>query len=94
MKFTPSGDNTADYAVKLLAYNGNVNGLTQASVNIGTNDYLLSDKVQVFRKQDTKYFELSLNELISELDSYKVTCYYDKTEDVGGRVRVIIAESK
>ena len=57
------------------------------------NKYLLSDKVKVYKKTDiTSYSQISLNEAVS--GNYSYTCYYDKTQDKGGRIRVIIAEEK
>lgn len=80
------------YAAQLSAYPTDITELTQSHAVIGDRKYMLSDKVKVFRKQDFKYLEMSLNEAIS--GSYKYTCYYDKKEDKGGRIRVIVCTSK
>ena len=80
------------YASKLLSY-GNASELTQTAATIGTHTYKLMDGVKVYKKQNLSTFlEMSLNEAIS--GNYRYTCYYDKSEDKGGRIRVIICEDK
>lgn len=92
VQFAADG-NTAAYAVKLKSYNGTTGGLTQTKAVIGGNEYFLSDKVKVFNKQSgSGYLEMSLNDAIS--GSYSYICYYDKAEASGGRIRVIVCESK
>lgn len=80
-------------AQQLVKYSGTVSELTSTYAEINMNKYLLSDKVKVYKKTDiTSYSQISLNEAIS--GNYSYTCYYDKTQDKGGRIRVIIAEEK
>lgn len=92
VQFAATGG-TATYAASLKSYTGTVSELTQVKAVIGGNEYLLSDKVKVFNKQSgLGYLEMSLNDAIS--GSYSYTCYYDKAEANGGRIRVIVCESK
>ena len=91
VQFALNGAEVA-YAFKLSSYPGTVTGLTQSYAEIGSERYLLSDKVRVYRKQDLTYLEMSLNEAIS--GSYKYSCYYDRTEANGGRIRVIVCTEK
>ncbi|MGN0182062.1 MAG: S-layer homology domain-containing protein [Candidatus Ornithomonoglobus sp.] len=88
-----ASSSTATYAVSLKSYSGTVSELTQVKAVIGSNEYLLSDKVKVFNKlSGLGYLEMSLNDAIN--GDYSYTCYYDKTEENGGRIRVIVCESK
>lgn len=75
---------------KLQSCSGVVSDLTTAYAEIGSVKYKLSDKVKVYIKSGTKFMLSSLNEAVN--GNYKYTCYYDKTEDKGGRIRLIIAE--
>lgn len=82
---------TASYASKLREYTGTVTELTQYKVVMGGKEYLLSDKVKVFKEiTSLGYLEMSINDAIS--GDYKYYCYYDKTESEGGRVRVIVCK--
>lgn len=77
--------------VKLPSYSGAVTELTSTYATIGGNDYKLSDKVIVFEQIDISHYEkISLNSAIS--GDYSYTCYYDKAENKGGRIRVIVAK--
>ncbi|MGN1116040.1 MAG: hypothetical protein ACI4TH_05695, partial [Candidatus Ornithomonoglobus sp.] len=92
VQFAVNGSDAA-YAVSLKSYSGTVNDLTQSKAVIGTNEYLLSDKVKVFNKlSGLGYLEMSLNDAIS--GDYSYICYYDKAEENGGRIRVIVCQSK
>lgn len=83
---------TIKTATKLASYSGTVDELTTEYAKINGNQYRLSDKVKVYLKKDTKYMLTSLNEAVS--GNYTYTCYYDKAEDKGGRIRVIVAVEK
>ncbi len=92
VQFAASGV-TATYAASLKSYSGSVSGLTQTKAVIGGDEYLLSDKVKVFNKQSgLGYLEMSLTDAIS--GDYTYTCYYDKAEASGGRIRVIVCVSR
>ena len=91
IQFAADGQ-TAVYTSKLLSY-GNASDLTQTNATIGAHTYKLMDGVKVYKRQDISTFlEMSLNEAIS--GNYRYSCYYDKSEDKGGRIRVIICEDK
>ena len=56
--------------------------------------YLLSSDVVVYQKTATyQYLKIPLNDILDN-EQYKVTAYYDKSQVGGGRIRVLIAESK
>lgn len=78
-------------AVQLSKYQGTVSELTSTEATIGGNDYSISDKVAVYKKTSISTFsKISLNEAIN--GDYKYTCYYDKAENKGGRIRIIVVE--
>ena len=92
VQFTADGQ-TVVHASKLMSYSGALDELTQTTATIGTKTYRLMDKVRVYKRQQLSTFlEMSLNEAIS--GNYRYTCYYDKSEDKGGRIRVIICDDK
>lgn len=73
----------------LSVYSGSITNLTATEAKIGNTTYKLSDKVVVYRKTDTLQ-KIPIEEAINS--DYKLSAYYDKTENLGGRIRVIIAE--
>lgn len=78
---------------KLRSYSGKADELTQSYAEIGGTKYKLSDKVVVYEKRDiSEYSMISLNDAIN--GDYNCTCYYDKTEEQGGRIRVIVVTAK
>jgi hypothetical protein len=83
---------------KLNLYQGAVKSINEGSVTVGSENYLLSDDVSVYKVLssggNTAYTVLPLNELKNNISDYSVSVYYDKTEKNGGRVRVIVAKSK
>ncbi len=83
---------TVKTATKLSSYSSAVSELTAVYAKIGGVQYRLSDKVKVYLKSGTKYMIMSLNEAIS--GDYSYTCYYDKTEANGGRIRIIVATER
>ncbi len=85
-QFAPEGTE-AGYAQQLKAYTGTVEELAASYAVIGGRKYLLSDKVKVFRRSGDKYLAISVNEAVN--GDYEYTCYYDKPESEGGRIRVI-----
>lgn len=60
------------------------------SVSTANNTYALSDKVAVYRKTDSVYTLIPLAD-IKDSD-YTLNAYYDKSENDGGRIRIIIAK--
>ncbi|MBP3284783.1 MAG: hypothetical protein J6M02_04730 [Clostridia bacterium] len=50
--------------------------------------FLLAADVQVYRYKNSEYFMSNIDEAIS--GEYSVSAYYDKAEDEGGRVRMLI----
>lgn len=74
---------------RLSEYSGSITNLTATEAKIGNTTYKLSDKVTVYRETDTLH-KIPIEEAIN--GDYKLSAYYDKTENLGGRIRVIIAE--
>lgn len=94
VQFTPDASGQARYGTKLLEYSGEVSELTLSTVTTGNTVRQLSDKVQIYQKQNNQYLKISINDAINDFKNYRLHCYYDKTEDKGGRVRVIVVENK
>lgn len=91
VKFIKDG-NSAVYAASLAGVGGTVSELTQGYAVINGKQVRLSDKVKVYKKSGLKYLEISLNDAVS--GNYTYSCYSDKSEDLGGRIYVIIAREK
>ncbi len=82
--------------VKLTAA-GQVTEVGDGTVTISGSDVLVSDKVVVYKysgTSDRTFTIMPLSELRTNLSSYSVTAYRDKTEARGGRVRVLLAKTK
>lgn len=72
--------------------NMNVDAVGTTSITSGTAKYPLAEKVSVYQLSEQEYVATTLDK-VSDLSKYKLTAYCDKTISLGGRVRVIIAES-
>lgn len=79
------------YAAPLKSY-GSASEITANTAVINGNTYKISDEVQVFYRDNFLFVQTSLQSVSNS--KYKLTCYYDKAEKEGGRIRVIIAERK
>ncbi len=76
-------------AYTMSSYSVGQGNLSQQFATVGDKTYRLSDRVKVYRKNGQQFMQMSLNEAIS--GDYNYTCYYDKPEEKGGRIRVIVA---
>lgn len=75
----------------LTQYSSRISSLDTTHAVIANQEYLLSDKVVVYKKTDfTNYMKITLNEAIES--EYSMTAYYDKPASSGGRIRIIVAE--
>lgn len=74
---------------QLSKYTAPVTKLTDTEATIGGKVYKLSDKVLVYKKTDTLQ-RIPIED--AQSGEYRITAYYDKPEDKGGRIRIIIAE--
>ena len=80
-------------AIAPLRSYGTASSITDGKAVINGAAYKLSNNVAVYYKEDSLYcVQTSLESVTNE--NFKLTCYYDKTENEGGRIRVIIAEHK
>lgn len=83
---------TIENMVPLASYSSKISSLTRTEARIGTNTYLLSDKVVVYEKKDwNTYMKIPIDDAING-DYKTMTAYYDKSQDTGGRIRIIIVE--
>lgn len=76
-------------AYTMSSYDVSKGNLNQREATVGSKTYRLSDRVKVYRKNGQQFMQISLNEAIS--GDYNYNCYYDKAENKGGRIRVIVA---
>ncbi len=96
--FVLSGESVV--GIKALnQYSGAVKSVGEGTITIASNTYLLSDDVAVYKVMSgtgssSAFTILPISELKNNISDYSVTAYYDKTQDKGGRVRVIIAKYK
>lgn len=78
----------------LKSYIGNISDLSTETALISGTTYRLSDKVVCYSKATgTTYQKISIDDAINGSYSSR-TAYYDKTEDKGGRIRIIICTPK
>ncbi len=82
-----------DEVTPLKAYSGSISDLTHTEATIAGNEYLLSDDVVVYYERGIgEYFQLPIDDAIE--GNYSMTAYYDKRQENGGRIRIIVARSK
>lgn len=91
----PSGfsfiDSQLDDIVKLQ--NSLVTGISGLEIKSHSNTYIMSDEVEVYYLDDNEYHITTLAS-VDDLSKYNLTAYYDKATVFGGRVRVIVAQSR
>jgi len=75
-----------------LIKSNKITDITGSNITVGSNTYIMSDKVQIYLKSTypSAYSMITVDELEELADEYKAYVYADKTYSVGGRVRVII----
>ena len=75
----------------LQSYSGSVSEISSASCTINNTEYLLSDDVVVYY-MDGEYNPrmITLDEAVK--NGYTGTAYYDKTQEYGGRIRVLVVK--
>ena len=74
---------------------GIVSELTTSSITADGTRYLLSDGVVIFKKNNIKdYSVMTLSELSENYEEYSISAYYDKNENIGGRIRVLLVNQK
>ncbi len=90
-KFTLFRNGTVDTVQALKRINGAVTELTDSTVTIGSVKYKLSDKVIIYEKDyNFDYTIKNISDIKNKLSDYQITVYQDKSEENGGRVRVLI----
>jgi hypothetical protein len=76
---------------QLSSHSSFISQLTRTEAVIGSQRYLLSDKVIVYKKTNTStYMKITLDDAIN--GNYRMTAYYDKQQSSGGRIRIIVAQ--
>lgn len=82
--------------VPLNSVSTRAESITESTVTCGNKTYKLSDNVAVYRVRagSSNYEYIPKNEITENFNSYSLSVYYDKSESIGGRVRVIVAVEK
>lgn len=76
---------------QLSLYSGSITSLTRTEARIGNQTYKISDSVVVYHKAELgRYMKIPIDDAIN--GNYRLSAYYDKSQDAGGRIRIIIAE--
>ncbi|HWT27041.1 MAG TPA: S-layer homology domain-containing protein [Mobilitalea sp.] len=90
MGFTFDGSTmTGSYSLHEIT----VNAIGKTTVQDKDTKYLLADEYSVYFLVNGEYVATTIDK-VSDLSKYNVKAYYDKSDLFGGRVRVIVAESK
>ncbi len=71
----------------------NVTAITGSNVQSMTEKWPMADDCDVYFYVDGEYVATTLEEL-KDLSKFNVTAYYDRQPNIGGRVRIIVAENK
>lgn len=82
---------TALYGVK------NITSISTDKLVAENKTHRISDKVSVYRREsayEQEYSMISLDEVIKNKSKYDITAYYDKSDSLGGRIRVILVREK
>jgi len=94
-KFTLFANGMVDTANSLKRIEGNVAELTDTTITINSTKYKLSDKVIVYEKDyNYDYTIKNISEIKNNLSKYQIMAYCDKSQENGGRVRVLIVQPK
>lgn len=79
-------------AIAQLHSYGAASAVKDGAAVIGGSSYKLSNNTAVYYKENTIIVQTSLESVAN--GNFRLTCFYDKAESDGGRIRVIIAERK
>ncbi len=92
---TPVKMNVSGSAVQSLSalapISGKITNITSYAIEAGNTQYLLSDKVIVYKQLSLRnYVVMTLSELMENYEDYIITAYTNKVQRLGGRVRIIL----
>lgn len=79
--------------IKLAKLDGSISVSSADRITQNGTSYKLSSDIQVYEKSDSyssNYRMIPITDLIGN-ENYRLTAYYDKSSESGGRVRIIIA---
>lgn len=94
----PSGPSRFDFVNNNLEEIVRLNGVAVAAIDglevkSTAESYIMADEVAVYYLNDSKYYNTTLSN-VDDLNKFNLTAYYDRTMQLGGRIRVIIAQDK
>lgn len=87
-----NGNFSTDY-ITLKQLNGQLKEISGDVVTTSQGKFILYGNASAFVKSGSSYMQTDLNE-VSDLTKYDVVAYYDKRQDEGGRIRVLVATKK
>lgn len=87
--------NQALSLLKALQEYGRVTAVNNTHAQIGNMSCKLSDEVCVYvTGEGYDYQAIPLSKLCADANGYEITAFYDKREESGGRIRVLVAKPK
>ncbi len=72
------------------ATSGKITDISGSEITVGSNNYVMSDKVQIYIKKSYEYTMITIDELEKIKSDYSAAIYQDKASVSGGRVRIIV----
>jgi hypothetical protein len=69
-----------------------VDSIGATGVTSGTTKYPMAEKVSIYYLADDEYTLTTLDK-VKDMSKYKLTAYCDKAITLGGRIRIVVAES-
>ena len=86
-----------DVMTAINAISGSITSLSSDKLIAGNTTYKLSDRITAYKVEDSssgEYSMLSLSDVINNFKNYNIRAYYDKSDETGGRVRVLLVSDK
>jgi len=89
------GRNVTSMTPLTLIQSNKITDISGSVVTVGTNAYIMSDKVQIYIKSSypSVYNMITIEELADLADEHPAYVYTDKPTSAGGRIRVIIVHA-
>ncbi len=84
------GRNVTSMTALSKATSGKIMQISGSEITVGSNSYVMSDKVQIYIKKSYEYTMITIDELEEIKSDYSAAIYQDKASVSGGRVRIIV----
>ncbi|MGN0179400.1 MAG: hypothetical protein ACI4DY_08180 [Monoglobaceae bacterium] len=86
-----------DVMAAINVISGSITSLSADKLIADNKTYKLSDRVTAYKVEDSssgEYSMISLSDVIKNFKNYSIRAYYDKSDESGGRVRVLLVSDK